>query len=78
MAESEGGRTESVDAFGGACESLNRVNSALLPSSFFARAAAVSKVKPEALESALGADAVVVTALGWVEPEANTRPEPAV
>ena len=61
------------DAFGGdAWDSLKRVKSALLVSSFFARAAALSKEKPEALESgealrddALGGDA----ALWLAEPD---------
>lgn len=48
-AEAEEGAVErgSATATGGTCDSLNRVNSCLLASSFRARAAAVSKVRVE-------------------------------
>jgi len=63
--------------FGGACASLYRVNPALLTSSFFARAAAVSKLILDTLESVLGV-AALMPVLDLDEPDEKSRPEPAV
>ena len=63
-----------------ACESLKRVKSALLASSFRARAAAVSKLKLEAPESglALGAGSGAAAELFLPGLEVNVWAVPAV
>ena len=65
-------------AAGGSCDSLNCVNFALLASSFRARAAAWSKVKPEELEagSALRGDGVGRATSALPEAEVNVCPAP--
>jgi hypothetical protein len=63
------------------CDSLNRVNSVLLASSFRARAAAESKVKADGLESLLAGGAGFGTEKLFAlsdPPELNTLLESAV
>jgi hypothetical protein len=62
---------------GGICDSLNRVKSCLLASSFLARAAAVSKANRAGfLPGSIGrADSVAPAALPLLEPALNVWPE---
>jgi hypothetical protein len=71
-------REISLGAFGrGSCESLKRVKSCLLASSFLARAAAVSKVKLEGFETGAGFLAGAATAVALSVPELELKVWPA-